>query len=278
LVAAAIVVVCLAAGAVLAVTRPESAPASLPSGPADPPGALYVMPSSGSATTRNATSMATAVTPSRARGAVVGVADGDWYRGVVTIAVVDERPEPAGTDGWDQVDRSSGPALTSSDGVMGRVAQQRGRHWLLVAGRLDGQAHALDVLDQIDVDPSGAITSAAAGEVEVIGTIDDRPAARGPGVYVELTNGTTVETATVADLVEAIGQGDDARPILINGTSGWWLTRRDIDGVWNAVVWMGSPHRLVAVSGHVPLATVTAVAADLVIVDEATWTQALDPQ
>ena len=121
LVAAAIVLVCLAAGTFLALTRPGSAPASLPTGPTDPTGALYVMPSAGSAApTRNATSMAAAVAPSRARGAVVGVPDGDWYRGVVTIAVVDERPEPAGAGGWQQVDRTSGPALTSSDGVMSR--------------------------------------------------------------------------------------------------------------------------------------------------------------
>lgn len=279
LVAAAIVLVCLAAGTFLALTRPGSAPASLPTGPTDPTGALYVMPSAGSAApTRNATSMAAAVAPSRARGAVVGVPDGDWYRGVVTIAVVDERPEPAGAGGWQQVDRTSGPALTSSDGVMSRVAQQRGPHWLLVAGRLDGQAHALDVLDQIDVDAAGGITPAEAGEVEVVGTIDDRPVARTAGVFFELTNETTVETATVAGLVEAIGQGDDARPVLINGTAGWWLTRRDADGVWNAVVWMGTPHRMIAVSGHAPLTTVTDVAADLVIVDEATWTEALDPQ
>ena len=66
LVAAAIVLVCLAAGTFLALTRPGSAPASLPTGPTDPTGALYVMPSAGSAApTRNATSMAAAVAPSR---------------------------------------------------------------------------------------------------------------------------------------------------------------------------------------------------------------------
>ena len=69
--------------------------------------------------------------------------------------------------------------------------------------------------------------------------------------------------------------GGEVSAIKIGGRIGWLHHRHDEDGDWYAIVWQATPGRVIAVSGHAPLARVMTVAESLRIVGEAEWRAAL---
>ncbi len=251
-----------------------AAPASYAS-PVDPPGALFVLPSD--ATTAANGSVSQIALQSHA-GTVVGTVDGDGYRDPVSVVVTDHRPDPAAGD-WRTVELATGPALVddSAEWYVG-ARQQRGERWLLVAEDANGSPRVPDVLDQLRLDEHGDVQPRAGSALTVIGRYRSDLTGTGESTYLEVGDGIVVETWPASDALDGpIGLADTIEPMVVGGVLGWRLTRDDSDGAWNAVTWMGAPHRVIGVSGHAPLAMVLAVADDLVGASEATWRAAVDP-
>lgn len=267
LVAAAVLVV-VAAGLLVA-SRRSSAPADQPPTTTDPPAALYVLP-------RDDRDV---MYPSRDRGPlapytgiVVGTPDGDGYRDPVTVMAGLSEPAQIGGE-WRPIELDTGPAIVA-DGLplSARVAQQRGERWLIASAGAGESRRAADVLADVVLEADGDLSLEAGSADATITTFTNDLTGVGHSTYLELAGGVVVETATTADPLYLAFLADRVQAVTIDGRPAWHETDdRGAEGTWHALVWMGTPHRMIAVSGTVPYADVVEAAQRLEVVSEEEW-------
>jgi hypothetical protein len=221
-----------------------------------------------------------------AEGAIslVGVRDGDGFRDLFTISVFEGRfdVDAVGSESepvewepveWEPVELATGPAgfVREPDGDA-TLIQQRGAFWL----RVDAEAsEAMRSMEAASVAVDGALTFGT----EDLVVLSVQPTDAVPLVTTSFRTaaGVLVETATAESPFDVGDTAAVAEPITIGSRAGWRLTEVTEDGsVAVRLVWMEVPDRRVTVSGDVPLDELLAVAADLTVVDEATWRARVD--
>lgn len=252
----------------------------------DPPGPLYVLPAAGSGFEvangyADQGEVPLAQAPSQVF--VVGRSEGDLYFDLATVRVGQE-PADFGADAeWELVELANGPAQVLDD-FMTVVAQQRNGVWVSVTVGRGRLSYAVDLMEAIEMGPDGVAQLDGTLTAAVLEDMRQPFASGFHTTSFEIVTDSSedsivVETATMTSpliAAAAVASIDSTTTVRrLRDTSSWQLIREDPEGQWNGVAWQATPNRIIAVSGHVPLAEVTAIAESLTIVDEATWQAAL---
>ncbi len=277
LAAAVLVLVSIAAVALWSRRSTETGPADLP---ADPPGALFVLPPSGDGLVLSDASIF-AGPPAQSQagavhGVVVGRPDGDGFADIIGITDPFDRPGPPSTDAWTEIDTPVGTALVSTGGLRMAI-QQRGDRWVGLANAVDAPTIA-ELLQAITLDSSGISFEPVDGFVQV-GTFT---VASTPGqstmFTATLADGSatyTVSTAAASSPLAAALLSEHLDPVTINGHDGWVVSTKSDGGPTHAVVWQATLNRIVGVSGVGTDEQLVDLAQHLELVDEDAWTKAL---
>jgi hypothetical protein len=276
--AAAVVV--LVATAVVALWSHRSTPTAPAELPADPSGALFVLPPTGDGLILTDAAI-WAGTPDPAQtgvvhAIVVGRRDGDGFVDIVGISDSFDRPGPPSVDSWAEIDTPAGTVSVSTGGPP-LAMQQRGDRWIRLTNVVDAQTIA-ELLQAIILTSDGIGFESVDGFVEV-GTFTDVPALDHSTEYTAALPDDsarfTVSTATASSPLFVALLAEQIEPTTINGHVGWLVSSKSDGGSAHAVVWQATPNRIVGVSGNATDEHLVDLAQRLQIVDEDTWTKAL---
>ena len=276
--AAAIVVLVGTAVVALWLHRSTSTePADLP---ADPSGALFVLPptTDGMALSNG---VIWAVAPDSTstnvvNAMIVGRRDGDGFVDIIGITDTADRPGGAPADSSTEIDTAAGKALVTAGANF--AVQQRGDRWIRLTNAGDEPTIG-ELLQAITLTSDGIAFEPVDGFVEIDASTG-KPAPAPNTVYTAaFTDGTatfTVSTATASSpLFAALLAAQRVEQVTINGRDGWLVVTKSDGGSSHAVNWQATPNRIVGVSGNATDEQLVDLAQRLQIVDEATWTRAL---
>lgn len=274
-------VVVLVGTAVVALWSHRST-STAPSGlPADPNGALFVLPptADGMALSDGVLwEVAPDSVPTNVVNAmIVGRPDGDCFVDIIGITDTADRPGPPSTDSWTEIDTAAGTALVSA-GATPMAIQQRGDRWIRVTSAADERTIG-ELLQAITLTAEGIAFEPVDGFLEVGASTGASVPAPNNMYTAALTDGTvpfTVSTATAASpLFAALFATERVEPVTINGRDGWLVFTKSDGGSSHAVAWQATPNRIVGVSGNATDQQLVDLAQRLQMVDEETWTKAL---
>lgn len=270
---AAAAVVLVGSGALIVIANVGDDPErTVSQQPADPPGPLYVLPEGLEGwVASNGYASSGDVVGEPTQGVIIARPIGDhWVDPVQVIVGVSLASRALDAE---PVELSTGVAHVYEDGHA--AWQQRGDQLLLTYSDTGDTPAMLRALEDLQLDADGSPTLSAGSSLDVIGSYQFSSPQH--TTYYELhslgSDFIDVETSNASGPLGGFGSRSDAQlsrfPRI--GVDGWHITAEDVDGEWHAIAWMATPHRVVAVSGHVPFETVRRVAESLVIVDEETW-------
>ena len=276
LAAAVVVLVATAAVALWSHRSTSKGPAGLP---ADPNGALFVLPIGDGLVLSDGTMWAVApdsVQTSVVNAMVVGRPDGEAFVGIVGITDSADRPESPPADAWTEIDTAAGTALVSG-GALPMAIQQRGDRWIRLTNVIDEPTIAA-LLQAITLTADGIAFESVDGFVE-IDAFAGNPAVLPNTLYSAASSvGTatfTVSTATASSPLFAALLAERLDPVVINGRDGWLVSTKSDGGSRHALAWQATPNRIAGVSGNATDQQLVDLAQRLQIVDEAAWTKAL---
>jgi hypothetical protein len=273
-------VVVLISTAVVAFWSLRSAPTAPAALPADPSGALFVLPPSGDGLVLSDAAI-WAGTPDPAQtgvvhGMVVGRPDGDGFVDIVGIGDSLDRPGPPFVDSWAEIDTPDGPVSVSTGGPP-MAMQQRGNRWIRLTNVVDEQTIA-ELLRAITLTAEGIGFEPVGGFVEVDTFIHVPRVEYSTEYTVSLPDGgvtVTVSTAMASSPLLVALLAEQIEPVTINGRDGWLVSTKSDGESMHGVVWQATPNRIVGVSGDATDEQLVDLAQRLQIVDEDTWTTAL---
>lgn len=278
LVATAVALVATALVALWSHRSTSTTPGDLP---ADPSGALFVLPPAedGMALSDGVIS---AVTPDSVQtkivsAMIVGRPDGDGFVDIVGITDSADRPGPPSTDSWIEIDTGAGTALVSAVGTP-MALQQRGDRWIRLTNAADEPTIA-ELLPAITLTAEGIAFEPVDGFVEVEAS-SGKPAPEPNTSYTAaFTDGTatfTVSTATASSpLFAALLAAERVEAVTISGHDGLLVSSRSDGGTTHGLVWQATPNRVAGVSGNATDEQLVDFAERLRLVDEEAWTKAL---
>lgn len=286
------IVLIAAAAAIVAIGtalmfRPDSSRFVVAAASLDPVGPLYVLPTPLSPGAIGTAQVIEDSEPAVGAGTeilIVGRSTGaDSYTDLATIWVgtseglglgIGENPKPLGL--------ATGPAEVSDDFFTVLVQNREGTTIKVITDG-DRVEYAGNIVDNLTIDSTGSASIETSSEFEVIEAATFGNDAKNTSTYFDIVSplttdrgSITVETATSpSPLLGAGAPGGRLSATRIFGAEGWTLSRLDADGEWNGIAWQATPSRMIAVSGHAPLAAIRAVAESMVIVSEDEWKTAI---
>ncbi|MDP9465587.1 MAG: hypothetical protein M3P52_13265 [Actinomycetota bacterium] len=293
--AAAIVVLVGTAVVALWLHRSTSTePADLP---ADPSGALFVLPptTDGMALSNG---VIWAVAPDSTstnvvNAMIVGRRDGDGFVDIIGITDTADRPGGAPADSSTEIDTAAGKALVTAGANF--AVQQRGDRWIQLTNVGD-EPTIRELLQAITLTSDGIAFEPVDGFVEIDASTGKPAPAPNTTYTAAFTDGTatfTVSTTTASSPLFApilttnltgvpqpfhgfaVLAPQRVEQVTINGRDGWLVVTKSDGGSSRAVNWQATPNRIVGVSGNATDEQLVDLAQRLQIVDEATWTRAL---
>jgi hypothetical protein len=276
--AAAVVVLIATAVVALWLHRSTSTePAELP---ADPNGALFVLPPTADGMALS-DGVLWAVAPDSVptnvvNTMIVGRPDGDGFVNIIGITDTADRPGGASADSLTEIDTAAGKALVSAGANI--AIQQRGDRWIRLTNAGDEPTIG-ELLQGITLAAKGIVFEPVDRFVEIDAATGQSAPQPNTMFSAALTDGTatfTVSTATAASpLFAALLATERVEPVTINGHNGWLVSTRSDGGSSHSLTWQATPNRIVGVSGNATDEQLVDLARRLQIVDEATWTRAL---
>jgi len=270
LVAASLVLVAATAAALALTSRRDEGPADAPTRRPVP---LYVVPDA-DAPVVNPSVLDGVARP--ADGLVVGTPTGSGFDEPVTVTVTDAAPSRVGGS-WQDLSLDTGPAIID-EAVSGvRIFQEREGRWIVVLAPAGQSARARDVLEHVELDADGAPHLAADSADSTVASFHSDLAGLARSTYFELPDGVVVETAPGVHPLAVPLLGERIEPETLGDRPAWHLTNDQIDGTQHALVWMGGPDQLVAVSGTTDYGNVLDAARSLTTVDLDTWRARVGP-
>ena len=248
--------------------------------PADPSGALFVLPPTADGMALS-DGVIWAVAPDSTstnvvNAMIVGRRDGDGFVDIIGITDTADRPGGAPADSSTEIDTAAGKALVTAGANF--AVQQRGDRWIRLTNAGDEPTIG-ELLQAITLTSDGIAFEPVDGFVEIDASTG-KPAPAPNTVYTAaFTDGTatfTVSTATASSpLFAALLAAQRVEQVTINGRDGWLVVTKSDGGSSHAVNWQATPNRIVGVSGNATDEQLVDLAQRLQIVDEATWTRAL---
>ena len=188
------------------------------------------------------------------------------------------KQDPTAFGDWTQADIDGEVVFTTSQGPTAFAARQSGDIWITVESR-QGINRSAALLTQTSIDATGQVVlSGAVADVTTVASWVQPAAATKLAVTSFEVNAATpsalrVETANVTSpIVPSVRVVDSLTRIDVDGIAGWLLRSSDDAGEWVGVFWSQTPDHIVAVSGVVTVEQALALAEQLQVVDEATWT------
>ena len=222
--------------------RSEStAPAALP---ADPPGALFVLPAPADGLALSDGAIWGGVSDPAQAGVVhalvVGRPDGDGFTDIVFIADPFERPAPPFVESWTEIDTPVGSVSLSSGGTLYPFAmQQRGNRWVSLTTA--NEQTIADLLQAITLTAGGIDFEPVDGFVEVE-TFAEAPAVEHSAEYTvtlpDSSKRDDVSTTTASSPLFVATRADRiSAPVTINGHNGWLVLTQSNGSATSGVVW-----------------------------------------
>jgi hypothetical protein len=273
LAAAAVVLIGTAVVALWLHRSTSTEPAELP---ADPNGALFVLPP-----TADGMALSDGVIWAVAPGSkssnvvnamIVGRPDGDGFVDIIGITDTADRPGGASANSLTEMDTAAGKALVSPGANL--AIQQRGDRWIRLTNAGD-EPTVGELLQAITLTADGIAFEPVDGFVEVgvsTGELAPTPNTMYTAARTDSTATFTVSTATASSpLFAALLAAERVELVTINGHNGWLVSTRSDGGSSHSL----TPKRIVGVSGNATDEQLVDLARRLQIVDEATWTTAL---
>lgn len=276
LAAAVVVLVATAAVALWSHRSTPTGPAGLP---ADPNGALFVLPTGDDLVLSDGTLWAVApgsVLTGVVNAMIVGRPDGDGFVGIVGITESADRPSSP-PDSWTEIHTAAGTALVNTGALPRITIQQRGDRWIRLTNVADEPTIG-ELLQSITLTADGISFEPVDGFVEV-DTFTGNPSTQPNTVFsaalADSTATFTVSTGTASSPLFAALLAEGLDPVTINGRDGWLVSMKSDGGSLHALAWQVTPNRIVGVSGNATDQQLVDFAQRLQIVDEAAWTRAL---
>ena len=261
--------------ATVALWSRRSTPTALP---ADPPGALFVLPPSGDGLVLSDASIF-AGSPAQTgvvHAMVVGRPDGDGFADIVGITDPFDRPGRPSADAWAEIETPAGTVSVSTSGPAMAI-QQRGDRWVALTNAVDEQT-ITELLEAVALTAAGISFEPVDGFVQVGTFRDVRPLEQSTQYTAALPDGGAsfiVSTATASSPLIVALLAERIEPITINGHDGWLVSMKSDGGSLHEVVWQATANRVAGVSGDATDAQLVDLAQRLQLVDEDAWTKAL---
>jgi hypothetical protein len=245
--------------------------------PEDPPGPLFVLPTSFDTTQlENASIFSDHEATAPGHVLVVGSIAADSYNRLALIVVGDRHGSLDDQSRPIELAAGSGEL---SEGFVTVVGRQLGEDWVNVIAGPDEATYVIDLMNRLTLDNEGLVGLDPGDGQRVLESVVADDNLEATSTYYEITiyglnEPEVVETATArTPLIGAAATGGSVKPA--QGVGSWELTRTDPDGQWNGLAWQATPNRIVAVSGDAHRDEIRTVAQSLQIVDQETWQESL---
>lgn len=265
--AAAVVVVMLAGvGAIVSLTIRDNPDRTVSLQPADPAGALYVLPDGvAGASVSNGSTGSARIEPHR--GIVVATPDGEGFVDPVSVQI---STQPAS---------DTDSSLPTDEQFSFPIVASMPRDDVMLTAVVD-LPRVQQALASVDVADDGTLTLPAGSPLTVLETFDSPEPYELHTTYSEVTPESrgyvVVETVNLAGplVIPTAGGNTRLERDTVQGRDAWHLSRTDADGEWHGLAWSHARFQVIYVSGHEPLDTLREVAESLTVVDEETWVEA----
>lgn len=248
---------------------------------ADPPGALFVLPDEAMEySLTNGSVEVFTVTDVPEEVVIFGSSDQGVFRELQSASLTTAKPLVPPRAEWIDVETAVGVAQQSSFDIWTRVTLQLSDWWITVTTGPDRLAEAIRVLEGVTVTTQGSIRVSEDLTGEVIERVTPTSGSDQTSTYADATSKASkgqsiaVETATAPTPLNPVAViGGELSEAEVQGLPAWRITRDDGagEGEWNGLAWLASPNRIVAVSGHAPIAEIRLLAESLRPVEEDRW-------